>query len=102
MHMGTALVDAAPSEFAYMLSAASPDGGLGQSHDTAADGSSVMITTVTWTATDSSGKSFTCSLKVTITDDESPTLASGCGAATGGAAAAIGGPTGGFGWLRAW
>ena len=46
MHMGTALVDVATSEFAYMLSAASPDAGLGQSHDTAG-GSSVMITTVT-------------------------------------------------------
>ena len=79
MHMGTALVDTATSEFAYMLSAASPISDLGQSHDTAADGSSVMITTVVWTATDKSGKSSTCSLKVTITDDEAPTLASGCG-----------------------
>jgi len=38
---------------------------------------------VTWTATDKSGKSSTCSLKVAITDDESPTLASGCGDETG-------------------
>ena len=78
VHMGqTAVVDT--SEFAYMNSAAAPDSTLGQSRND--DGS--MITTVTWTATDSSGHSTSCDLTVLITDDEAPTLQSGCGDVSG-------------------
>jgi hypothetical protein len=78
VHMGQAAVDDS-SEFLYMNSQAAPDGALGQSRDS--DGN--MITTVTWTATDSSGHSTSCDLTVSITDDEAPIHELGCDDVTG-------------------
>ena len=69
--MGTANVDDS-SQFLYALSQAEPNGAHGQSHD----GSGMLITTVTWTATDSTGLSASCTLSVTIADDEQPVLTS--------------------------
>eukprot|EP01046_Picozoa_sp_COSAG06_P053626 COSAG06_NODE_9318_length_1930_cov_1.637357_1_plen_642_part_11 len=53
-----------------MNSQAAPDGALGQSRDS--DGN--MITTVTWTATDSMGNSHTCHVVVSISDPENPVV----------------------------